>query len=181
MPPSTSTVSMTENGTFEGLFHRALRPEGAFTEALRAAGYDPARPQPRYPTTVWHACLEVARRHEYAHLSKEEGERALGHRFIDGWFETIIGKIIAVGLPLLGPDGTLQRAHRNWAASQPDLHITMRKVAERHWEAALQGAGVRADFAAGLLEAAVRRAGATTAAVTVRERGPTTCVLDARW
>ncbi|HZI16733.1 MAG TPA: DUF2378 family protein [Myxococcus sp.] len=180
-PSPPSAGSTTSHAVFEGLFHRALHPTGAFADALREAGYDLKRPQSRYPTHVWHACLEVARRHAFGSLPEAEGYRRMGHRFIEGWFETIIGKIIAVGLPLLGPERALERAPRTWSAAQPDLKMELRKQAERHWEATLREQGVLPDFCAGLLEGSARVAGAPAASVTVRERGLDHCVLEVRW
>ncbi len=179
--PPPSAGSMTHHAVFEGMFHRALHPTGAFADALRDAGYDLSRPLPRYPTHIWHACLEVARRHAFGSLPEAEGYRRMGHRFIEGWFETIIGKLIAVGLPLLGPERALERTPRSWSAAQPDLKVELRKVAARHWEATLREHGVLPDFCAGLLEASARVAGAPGASVTVRERGPDHCVLEVRW
>ncbi len=181
MSPPPAARSMTHHAVFEGMFHRALHPTGAFAEALRGAGYDLERPLPRYPTHVWHACLEVARRHAFGELPEAEGYRRMGHRFIEGWFETIIGRLIAVGLPLLGPERSLQRMPRSWSAAQPDLKMDLRKVAERHWLVTLREHGVLPDFCAGILEASARRAGVPKLSVTVSERGPEHCVLDVRW
>ena len=55
-------VATTDGSLFEGLA-RALQPEGAFADDLRAAGFDPRAPKIRYPTSVLLATLDVAHPH----------------------------------------------------------------------------------------------------------------------
>lgn len=175
-----ATESFTEASAFEGLFVRALKPQGAFADELRAAGYDPANPQLRYPSRVWSACLEIARRHTFPDLPQEEGLRRLGYVFMDGYFQTLLGRMAGVALPLIGPDVALQRAPRNWAMVNPQARLEVKKEGERHYTATLHERGALPDFCAGLLETSGRR---TKADVTVRvvERHPDYCVFDLRW
>src|ERR1043165_6540634 len=112
-----------EAALFEGLFVRAVQPGGAFAAELRSAGCDLERIQPRYPVTVWRKALGIARRHLYADRPEEPGYRALGHRFIDGYFETIIGKIVSVPLGLMSPERVIQRIPRVWKTARNDVRI----------------------------------------------------------
>lgn len=178
--PPPSAEHFTEASAFEGMFDRALAPTGAFADELRAAGYDVKRPELRYPTRVWHACLEVARRHTFPTLPREEGFRRLGHRFMDGYFETLVGKLAAVGLPLFGLEGALKRTPRNWAMSQPQLGIELTKQGERHYTMTLREDGMLPDFCAGLIEASARPT-KQAAKVEIVERTPSSCVISVRW
>jgi uncharacterized protein (TIGR02265 family) len=183
MPPSPAAApaeSLTEVSVFEGLFIRAVQPTGAFLAALQAAGYDPARPELRYPTRVWHACVEVARRHLYPQLPEAEGFRTLGHVFMEGYYQTLIGKVVGAAMPLLGPERSIQRIPRTWKASQPGLGVHVEKKGERHYLIRLEEQGMLADFCAGLLESAANPLSAKIR-VDVVERGPAHCVLSARW
>jgi uncharacterized protein (TIGR02265 family) len=171
---------MTEAAVFEALFTRGFKPDARLVEALRAAGYDVQRPEPRYPTAVWHACIEAARRHLFPSLSVAEGTRRLGAIFADGYFNTLIGKVIGAALPLLGPERAIQRLPRYWSATQPDLGVEVVKAGERHYAVTLREKGILADFCAGLLEGSVRHTRAEVA-ITVREVDGTHCVLDVRW
>ena len=79
-------------------------PEGAFKADLRAAGYDADNPEPRYPTSVLLASLDVIARHVYPELSREEAHRKIGQRFSDRYLTTIIGRIIRTLVLALGVD-----------------------------------------------------------------------------
>jgi uncharacterized protein (TIGR02265 family) len=156
---ATHAEETTDNAAFEGLFQRALKPEGAFAEQLRVAGYDLSKPLTRYPTRVWRACLEVARRHVHPSKSPEEGMRLLGHAFIAGFFDTIIGKLVAVALPLLGPERLIQKFPKYWEATRPGVTIeTMVDSPTRH-RLLFRDPHPMPDFVAGIIQAALERAG----------------------
>jgi uncharacterized protein (TIGR02265 family) len=173
--------SVTESSVFEGLFVRAVQPQGAFAAELRAAGYDLAKPLPRYPTHVWHACLDVARKHVFPALPEEEAEQRLGVMFAEGIFQTLVGKVLTVGMPLLGPAGTLKRLPRLWAGAQPNLQVVSQPEGERHWRVELREAGMRAYFCAGLISALGRHAGAGEIRTKVRSRTHDSCIIDVTW
>lgn len=176
-----ASESITRGVAFEGLFVRTLQPTGAFAEELRKAGYDPsAPPRPEYPTRVWQACIDVARQHTFPALPRAEGERQLGRRFIDGFFQTLTGKMLGATLPMLGPGMVLQKLKRAWSSSQPSLDCTSEELAPGSWRVTLRERGIMADFCAGLLEGLLKRT-RVQAQVAVAERSPEHCALTVRW
>ena len=180
-PPGTSEPgAFIQGSAVEGLFVRALKPTGAFADELRQVGVDVKRLEATYPLTAWYAALRVALRHVAPHLPEDKGYRLLGERFIAGFFDTLVGKLVAVGVPLLGPDKTLERLARTWSAAQPTLRAETRKEAEGQWRVTLHQAGVLPDLCSGILEAALTRAN-VKAQATVLERSPTHCVIQVRW
>lgn len=96
---------------FEGLFVRALAvdPSGAFGADLRAAGYDLKGHEARYDIKVWSDCVDVATRHVYPELSRDEAWVRLGRRFIEGYFHTFIGGAIAAVLPFMSASRFVER------------------------------------------------------------------------
>src|SRR4051812_5671199 len=95
---------LVDQTAFEGLFVRALRLEasnGAFVADLAAVGYDPRAPLAKYPAKVFHDALRVACRHEYPGMPEDKALVELGRRFIDGFFATIVGKLVSTMLPFL--------------------------------------------------------------------------------
>jgi uncharacterized protein (TIGR02265 family) len=179
MPPPPE--SLTRGTAFEGLFVRALQPTGAFAEALRAAGYEVGSPpRAEYPTRVWQACVDLARRHTFPQLPRPEGERRLGERFMDGFFQTLSGKLLGATLPVLGPDTVMQRLPRLWASSQPNMGVATTRVAERHWTVTLRERGVMADFCVGVISAVLKRTRVEPELV-VAEHDAEHCVLTVRW
>lgn len=97
---------------FEGLFIKALEPKGAFREALRQKGFDVDHRLPRYPATVWVNCVDVAAGELYPKRSREAAWEVLGEHFIEGYFQTLIGRMIGSTLPFLSPRTFLMRAPR---------------------------------------------------------------------
>lgn len=103
---------IAKHSMFDGMFAVALRPEGAFREELKAAGFDLDKPLPEYPYAVWRACLVLAARHVFPHEPQDRAFWLLGERFIEGYLDTMIGKLIAAALPFLSPKTLVQRSPR---------------------------------------------------------------------
>ncbi|MBF5045213.1 DUF2378 family protein [Aggregicoccus sp. 17bor-14] len=178
-PPLTDT-SITQGSVVEGMFVRALQPTGAFADELRKVGVDVKRLEPTYSTQVWQAALAVARRHVAPGLSEAAGYQLLGQKFIGGFFDTLVGRLVAVGLPLVGPDRTLQRLARTWAAAQPTLKVETVQEAAQHWRITLREPGIIADFCAGIFQGGLGRTGVKPQ-VVVSEKSPEHCVIQVRW
>ena len=170
----------THGSVFEGLFGRALRPAGAFADALREAGYDPARPLRAYPTRVWQDCLAVARTHAFGALGPAEADRALGRAFIEGFLRTLMGRMLWVALPVLGPHSALAKLERGWSAAQPHTAVRVERLGEGHWRVTLRERGIMPDFCAGIVDGLLRRAG-TEPRITVASHAADACELDVRW
>jgi uncharacterized protein (TIGR02265 family) len=152
---STAGVeSTTDISVFEGLFVRALTPDATLAAALRAVGYDPAKPQIRYPTRVWRDALDAARRHLYPKLPAEEALRLLGRTFVDGFFNTIAGRFMAVAMPLIGPAAVIKRLPRYWAAVRTGVTIDVRQEGEQTFRITYRDTNPAPDFYAGIIEGA---------------------------
>jgi uncharacterized protein (TIGR02265 family) len=94
---------MIARSVLEGLFVHALQPEGAFAQELNAVGFDVAAPNPRYPQQVLVRSLDVAWQHRFPTLSRDEAWRQLGRLFIEGYFQTTVGRLIGFAVPALRP------------------------------------------------------------------------------
>ena len=91
----------TDGSVLEGIA-RAYRPEGTFAEELRRAGFDVHVPRAIYPAPVLAGVLDVVHRHAHPELSRLEAHRRIGERFVDCFFETLLGKVFHTLLKLLG-------------------------------------------------------------------------------
>lgn len=156
---AVSPEPSVEASLIEGLFQRALHPDPAFVEELKAIGLDLRDLRPRYSTRVWREALEIARRRVYPTLAVEEGYRALGRRFSEGFFETIIGRFISVAFPMIGPTGMLKMSPRNVRAGRRDVEVIPVQENERRWRITFRDRDPSPDFIAGLVESAGRRTG----------------------
>lgn len=149
--PVPATEYWTDGSILEGMFSRALRPEGDFARALRQAGYDRHGVRARYPSSVWRATLEVARAHVHPELTEREAYRRLGGLLADGWLATFTGRLVAVGLPVLGPARALERFPDYFMRARPGVRVTSTREAERAFVLAFEDPWSIPDFTAGFI------------------------------
>ncbi len=97
---------------FEGLYVKVLKPQGAFQADLVKAGFDVTQVKPEYPMDVWVACLDVTARHLHPGQERYAAWRLIGHDFITGFLDTIVGRLVAVALPFLSPKAFIDRSPR---------------------------------------------------------------------
>lgn len=147
-----------DHALFEALFARALDASGPFAQELAAAGYDRAAPREGYEATVLLACLAVARRHVYPALDEREAQRALGRRFVDGFRETILGRVVTTALPLLGPARFLPKLPSRFAAVRRDARVDVKMTGPASAELAFVDPVPLGEFFAGVLDGALRLA-----------------------
>jgi len=178
--PDPLPASVVEQSVFEGLFHNLLQPDAEFAAELKAAGYDLAAPLPKYSGKVFQDCVHIARRRAYPDLSPEEAERALGKRFLDGYLSTIIGKMIAAMLPIIGTAGALKRYARLYKSGSTGTVVISEPLGERAWRIGLRDQYMNTDFNHGLLESAMQHTGAQ-ATVVVLSRSPHAADYEVRW
>lgn len=151
-------------GMFEGLFVRALAvaPTSAFAEELRRVGYDLERRDARLDVLVWVDAVDVAARHVYPGLPRDEAWVRLGRRFIEGYFQTLVGAGIAAVLPLMTARRFVERVpsflRTGLGGSTADVELT----AERAAVLTLHGPHERSAYLmAGVLEGCFERLGVT--------------------
>ena len=116
----------------------------------------------------------------YPHLAPEEGMRQLGVRFLEGFFQTMAGRAVSLLAPMLGPEGVLKRMPRFFTMGSPGTEVTMHEEGKRAWRMEQLDRHPLPDFAAGLITAALLRAGVAPQ-VTVGERGAERFVLHVTW
>lgn len=177
--PSTGTPTVGW-AAFEGLYLRVHPPTGAHAQALRELGLDLLLPKERYPSKLWQEALQVTRRHVYPQLSDEAGLRKLGTDFVDGFFGTLLGKFIASGLPLAGPERIVARFPRYWAMNREGVAVDTREEAPRTWRVTVRDPYPTPDFVAGAMEAGLAKAGKTVH-VEIARREPGLFELRITW
>ncbi|GHG97501.1 hypothetical protein GCM10012319_62500 [Comamonas sp. KCTC 72670] len=165
---------------FEGLFVHALKPTGAFAQSLRDIGYDMEAAQEYYSLSVWRAALGVARRHVYAGQAPEVANRALGHHYVEGFAQTLVGRIFATAAPLLGTERCLTRLPTYLRAGREDMKMLLEPVQSCEWRIRVVDPDPLPDFVAGVVEGVLRRT-KVTPQVEVLERQISAYALRVRW
>lgn len=168
MPEPNHTI---EAALFEGMFVRAMQPDPSFAAELKELGFDLNRIQSRYPVEVWRKSLEAARRRLFGERPEERGYRALGNLFVQGYFETIIGKILSVPLSLVPPEKVIQRMPKTWRAARSDIQIDPpAQEGPQRWRIRFHDSNPLPGFFAGVVEGASRRTRMKQAATVDIER-----------
>jgi len=165
---------------FAGLFVRALPPEPAFHADLKAVGVDVEKLLPQYPIKVWFEAMAVARRHYFSEQTQQQADWQMGRLFVQGFLDTLAGRVAGALLPMLGPARMLDRAERNISMGRPDIRVTVQVVGETERLLLFENTEPRPEFTAGSIEVGLERARAR-AKVTVEDRQATSYVLRVRW
>lgn len=173
-------AASVDNALFEALFTRGLDVSRALEAELKQLGYDRQRPEARYPGAVLVACLEAARRATYAGLPEAEGFQRLGRHFIEGFRETILGRVATAALPLFGPARFLPRLPGRLRSLRDDVVVTVEVTSPRTARLSFADPLPVAHFFAGVIAGALEVGGGSAPRVEV-SGAPGGYVLLAQW
>jgi uncharacterized protein (TIGR02265 family) len=110
-------------------------------------------PELRYPTTVLVATLDVAARHVYPELPREEAHRKIGQRFADRYLTTIVGRIVRTLVLALGVDRFVMQLPKVVSLATSGLTAEVKKLeAPGEYLVLFKGADQSPDFIAGAFE-----------------------------
>ncbi|MET0404783.1 MAG: DUF2378 family protein [Cystobacter sp.] len=169
------------SSVFEGLFVRGLEPHAAIAGALAKEGYDPRCPDVDYPILTWKRCVTQARYLAYASLSDAEAYRILGRKLVEGFANTLLGRVAAAGLPMLGPSRVVERLPRYLSMmGRPELQVQNVSMGERVRRVTVPDTYNPPELIAGALEVALEYAHAQPI-VHVEDRSPQGFRLLVRW
>lgn len=164
-------MSTMDGSVFEGLFVRQLKPDATLSAALTAVGFNPSRLEAKYPEEVFGRAVEAALPLAFPDVSKELAYRAMGAALIDGYFETILGRITGSMMPILGVSGTLKRVQQLWRVAQPGMTVNAMHDADGSWTIDFQNKVIGPEMVAGIIETALKRADQRVR-ITVEEHLP---------
>jgi uncharacterized protein (TIGR02265 family) len=154
--PTSLEEGTTSALAFEGLFLRGLEPSEDLRLALGGIGVELDALEPRYPSTVWIAAIDLAR----SYLAGVSGdpdvtERLLGRACFDGALRTLSGRLLAVTIPLMTVRSILARLELYLRMGRDDLSVDFHEDAAGYCLRVTDPATARPQFFAGLVEAAL--------------------------
>ncbi|WNG39818.1 DUF2378 family protein [Archangium violaceum] len=180
-PSPTTAQPRVPSSVFEGLFVRGLEPNSELARALMAEGYDPRCPEVDYPVQVWKRCVAIARDQIYGKLSDADAYRLLGRKLIEGFADTLVGRVAAVALPMIGAARVMERLPRYLAMmGRPDLTVHLVTVGERARRVSIPDTHNRPELIAGAIEVGLERAHVQPI-ISVEERSHLGFRLLVRW
>lgn len=143
---------------FEGLFVRALKVGEPLASRLRERGFDLANPRPRYPMRVWEQCIDATIAELKLGPTREDAWVEMGRRFIDGYFQTLVGKFISTSLPFLNARSFMPRVPRFMTTGLDGVAISMVWEGPRVAKLTVLGPGhIAASFMTGILAVCFER------------------------
>ncbi len=116
---------------FECLFLKGLNADGALAGLLRAEGVDVHSLEREYPIRVLNRCVDVTCAHLYPDLPIEDARLRLGRSFVQGFVQTLMGRVVAAGLPMLGPVRYLKRFPDHVLLDDSPLKVALVQLGER--------------------------------------------------
>ena len=182
--PRPAEPEVIFDNAFEGLFGIALK--GRLTprlkERLRAIGVDLDRKlNPAYPRDTWKEALTIAREEIFPQFPVGEGMREVGKTVVNGYAETLMGRALASMVRLLGPKRTLARMTKNLRTASNFNDTRFVDLGPTQAEIWVNEGRIHPEYLAGLLEAALRYAGAASPQVTVLAANSEGVTYSARW
>ncbi|NMO14785.1 DUF2378 family protein [Pyxidicoccus fallax] len=176
--PTEVTVQST---LFESLV-RFLKPDAKLRAEFLAAGYDIDKPRATYPASVYLACQSVAVRHRYPDRERRDALREMGRETVRTYFDTLVGRVVGVGLKMAGPERAMKRVGLSFSSVVSPVDIQTEQLAPADWRVRFRGYPFPAEAAMGTCEGALRQAGATAPRVEVeRYEGIDGFDLRIRW
>jgi uncharacterized protein (TIGR02265 family) len=159
--PSSPTKRFTAQGSmFEGLYLKVLKPSGSFRADLIQAGFDPKQLQPEYPMSTWVACLDVSAKHLHPGVDRFTAWRYIGNQLIEGFLQTLVGRLVATGLPFMSPQSLVNRGPRMMKMAVKEIDVSVKWFDSQHAVTRFVGPHEGAAFVgAGVLEVCLRRIG----------------------
>jgi uncharacterized protein (TIGR02265 family) len=169
---------MVDASIFEGLFGKGVVVTPALQARLVAVGYDPKRPEPRYPQTVFSSSIDAAAEVLYPDMPRAEAHRELGRRLTEGFSRTLLGSVMLAVLPRLSPATVVGRMPRWFAAVSSQSSTTVHETGPNERQLVMGAGNVPLpDVMCGVLERLVR--GWTAIEVVDRTASETTFLI--RW
>ncbi|RKH18476.1 DUF2378 family protein [Corallococcus praedator] len=169
--------------TVEGLL---LALQGRMDEPLRAklkaAGLDLERKlEPAYPNAVWQRLLQLGAEELFPGVPMKEAQWLLGERFVEGYFETNMGRALKGVLKLLGPARALERTSRNLASGSNFLHVEVQKVSDTDFRIRVNEGGTYPEFIGAICHFGTMATGVKGLTTVVESRDGRAAIYRVRW
>lgn len=168
----------------EGLFGKALQGKltPALADELRRAGLDVSAPWlPAYPYEVWEGWVGTVARVLLPEQTPQQAHRTLGEWFIDGYFDTVMGRALKQVVRVLGAKRTLGRMRHNFRSGNNFAESQMTELGPTHVQVRLNELRLLGHLSHGILYRGLWVTQPKTLAVDVVREDADGFTYDVRW
>lgn len=172
------------NSGFDALFSKEIRGKvtPAIDEELKALGVRLDKPfQPAYPVETWASTLDLLGRHLYPEDSTPDAYWKLGRSTIVGFGETLAGRALFPLLRLIGPVRALDRASRNYAATNNYTKVVLTRVGPTSFDFYLNEKHTLPQYDMGVVEAMLSHLHVVSPQVTLKARDAEGFTMAIHW
>lgn len=140
--------------------------------AVRALGIDlDKKLLPAYPKQVWVEVVDAVARAISPGVAASQAHRELGHAISDGFAESVMGRLMAPGVRLMGVRRMMLRLPKSLTLSNNFMRVTVVETGPRAVRVDVNEAVPSADFLCGVIEAIGSYAGASRCEVSATGDG----------
>ncbi len=136
---------------------KSLGASNRYQQALQAVGFDADSPRDDYPVELWRQALEISREHVYPGVPADQAYREMGLRCVAGMAQTLLGKVVALSLANMSPEGFIRRMPTFAAFGRPGVTVDVWAEGDRRWRAKVVDPVGTPEFTAGVIEGALQR------------------------
>ncbi len=168
----------------EGLFGKALHGKVTppLAAELRGLGLDVGAPLlPAYPYEQWEAWVSAAARALLPDLPPQHAHATLGEWFIDGYFDTVLGRALKQVVRVLGTRRTLGRMRHNFRSGNNFAESELTELAPTHVLLRLNELRLLGYFAQGMLRRGLAVTQPSTLAVEVSKEDAEGFTYEVKW
>jgi uncharacterized protein (TIGR02265 family) len=139
--------------TVEGLFLRAFGPAmtPAFRESLQRIGLDLDAIPTAIDAHLYRTAYELLRAQIHPGLPPDEADVQMARRFIDGYFETVIGQLTRMMVKVLPVETHIERSSRNFEAAVNFVTSKVEKIGPRAYRMRVSDFSLSPHFTMGIL------------------------------
>lgn len=176
---------MAENLIFAQTVEGLLRALGPLNDqdraAVRALGFDvDKRLLPAYPVEQFTALLDFAGERLKPGHGRVEQIREVGHRFMDGYQQTMVGRAMVAAMRVIGPWRTLERLTNKFRTGNNFSQTKLTRLGDREAELWCNQAS-RPGWYLGLVSRGLELAGAKDVEVTLISNDDAGGRFHVRW
>ena len=164
--------------TVEGLFERAYG-ERIGPELAQQLSAFPLK-SPTLDAALFGQAFAVLRDGLFPGVPAAEAEKQMGERFLEGYFETVLGGLVKTMLRLLPVEKAIARIPQSLMSGANFIRAHVEPAGPREKKVVMNDYSTSPDFLCGVVAALVRRTGVTPD-VEVIERNGRALTLRVRW